>query len=110
MARKRYSEAMELLTKVSNDLLVHVEDIRSRSTVRRFAAARKEFCRRGRATGIPLETLAAAINRDPSTIAYHADPQVQKTKVESKRILRQARKEKLRKPEAHQYYARNYPL
>ncbi len=81
MARIGTSRAVELLQEVSRDLDISVKAMQSSARYEFLVEARREFCVRGVKEGLLVRTLAAALNRDVKTIAYHAFPAYRERKI-----------------------------
>lgn len=79
----RIDEAHALLAEVSREHNVDVRTLRDKgkhALAPRYVVIRREFCTRGKAMKITMVELAIALNRDHTTISYHASPEIQKRK------------------------------
>lgn len=85
----RTADAIALLALIAKQNNVDVATLRSKEMHARAAVyvkIRRDFCVRGRAMGIMVIELGIALNRDHTTITYHASPDVRARKLSAVRI------------------------
>jgi hypothetical protein len=94
--RKGTKAARELLQQIAAEYDIDVKSLRSPDRFACFTPARREFCIRGRELQIGVVALGIVLNRDHSTISYHANEAMRQRK---KRELRNRPAYKLRTEE-----------
>jgi len=83
---EHYRLAREFLAEMAAFRRISVVDIRSSRQWKKLRRLRADFCCEGYFDrGLATKALAAAIARDPSTVAYHINPDARQRK-NSKRI------------------------
>lgn len=112
---ERLTEAFELLKQVALEFNVDVPTLRDKGPGSRYAqyvAARAEVCKRGRALKITVIDLGIALNRDHTTVTYHASVVMQATKRERRKWSREqaARRRELRRLEREEGWRDQHAL
>ncbi len=82
MPRPGTARALELLQQVAADTGIDVKSLQDWSPRPIFAMARREFCTRAHAEGLPRKTIAETIRRHYTTVLYHVSEDVQRRKRE----------------------------
>lgn len=80
MARPGTARALEILHEVSIKHGIDMPSLASTMAIRTMALARREYCIRGIGEGISARTLGPIINRDPTTVLYHASVDMRERK------------------------------
>jgi hypothetical protein len=91
----RTQAAIDLLESISREFNVDVKTLRDRgkhALDRRYVAIRRIYCKRGRSLGLTVTELGISLNRDHSTISYHAHDGARARKKASRSVWDQRRR------------------